>query len=207
MATASATAPERPIPDSAAKTAGARSSGKKVVFKDGNVVIKGKEGFVYDLGTKENRPRDEWIPRRSEYKVFVMPDEYECRRGIATGQINLSDLDPGWYRIKVKKIPKPNMQTRGAKSDVNWGYEFLVGVTEEEFRRLQGVKLRYARAIMTTESTPEYRCTIENCDEVSMTYIAAILHQWREHFNIDPLKASPEEMDSKILPTRLGQAS
>lgn len=194
MAGSASTAPERAVPDATAKTYGARSSGQKVVFKDGLVSITGKEGG-----------RKEFIPRRSDYKIWVMPDNYEVRSGTATGKIVLSDLDAGWYRIKVVKRTKVTPDTKRCYVDANWGYEFLVGVTEEEFRRLQGVTLKWVRQVMTTDSmAPTFKCTVENCEEFSQTRIAAVLHQWKDHFNIDPLKASAEELDSKILPTQLG---
>lgn len=76
----------------------------------------------------------------------------------------------------------------------NWDTEFLVGLTETQYKVLNSRKVKHAKVMLTTEGV-RYRCRVGSCQEQNMTTIGAIMHEWEDHYHLDPLKATPEEIE------------
>lgn len=139
-----------------------------------SVVITGKED-----GAKN------FVPRRARYKVYSIPDEFVVTGGVSTSKSITLDLDPGKYRIKVWK-----------HGVANWGQEFLSGMNEAEFKVLSSRKPKFVKVSFTTEGV-RWSCTL--CQEQNMTHHGAVKHEWMDHFGIDPLKVSEEDIDDILM--------
>lgn len=135
-----------------------------------SVVITGKEDG-----------KSNFVPRRSRFKVYSIPDEYVVTSGTSTSKSITLDLDPGKYRIKVWK-----------HGVANWGQEFLVGMDADEFKVLASRRPKFVKVSFTTEGV-RWACKL--CPEQNMTHHGAVKHEWMEHFGIDPLKVSEEDID------------
>jgi hypothetical protein len=169
---------------------GALKKSKVVILmpKDGMITITGKEGA----------PENE-ILINSDFKVWTVPDDVPVARGRATGSIRLQ-LGIGRYRIKCKKMQRPTAGSKKAIAFANWGYEFIVGTTEQQLRKLESIPLHWQPSVMTTENAGnEIKCGAPGCENISMTHADAIVHEFQAHFRIDPMTATLEQLE-KVQP-------
>ena len=133
--------------------------------------------------TRQEGESSHFIPRRARFSVYTVPDCHLVQRGTTAGKEIHLDLDPGRYRVKIVK-----------NGVCNWDTEFLVGLTETQYKVLNARKVKHAKIMLTTEGV-RYRCKVGSCQEQNMTTIGAIMHEWEAHYHLDPLKATPEEIE------------
>jgi hypothetical protein len=139
--------------------------------------------------TGEETGRDEcYIPDDSRYRVYSLDDEIRVDEGTASESVTLN-LDLGGYRIKVSRRSAEGI------GNVNWGHEFYIGMTEAQFKRIRGMKPRWIKAIMGTDSAL-YKCSL--CTKKSTTRPAAVIHEMKEHFGVDVLTATDRELSEAI---------
>lgn len=117
--------------------------------------------------------------------MFSLPDELPVKKGETSGGSITLDLDAGYYRIKVVK---PHVS--------NWEYRFYHGMTADEWKILKSRKPRWVHPVFGTDSNARWKCT--QCSEVSMTEQGHIMHEWRDHLGLDPLRASEEEIEEVL---------
>ena len=116
--------------------------------------------------------------------MFTIPDEFVVEEGHSTSKQITLDLDDGKYRIKVYK-----------QGVANWGQEFLVGLTEAEYKVLSSRKPKHVKVVFTSEGV-RWQCKL--CDNHAMTGHGAIKHEWIEHFGLDPTKINEEDLDDLL---------
>ncbi len=146
---------------------------------------------------KEGRtpPRSAWaryidIPSGTRLLVVALPGQQIVVDAFVTRSFS-KDLDPGKYRYVMKKdINGPEDGSPGTCMRVEG--EFLIDVTEAQWKRLSGMVPRAARASQTSDG-PTWVCKMPGCAEKTQTRLAAFLHEARVHFGIDPL-AEPEKL-------------
>lgn len=157
-----------------------------------SVIITGKEP-IKNPETRQMEPGKDFVPRRARYKVYTIPEEHCVRSGIAAGGSIALDLDVGKYRVKVVK------HTESGVGNVNWGREFLVGLDEAQWLRLKALKPKWVRVRQTTDGV-KWKCTMPGCEEDSLTKQSAVMHEMQDHFGINPLEASDEDLEFGLSP-------
>lgn len=140
-------------------------------------VITGQEAVTPE------RPSGHFVPRNARFSVFTSESNL-VKGGKTQGKEIPLDLEDGKYRYK---IVKPGV--------CNFGAEFYVGVTPEEWKLLDSRKTSWARVDHTTEGV---RWTCKLCKRTNMTKAGAIKHEWSEHLGLDPLKATDEEIEDAL---------
>lgn len=158
-----------------------------------------KSGVIRITGKEGDEANELLI--NTEYKVWTVPDDSLVARGRCVGGAIQLQLGIGRYRIKAKKMQKPTAASRKAIAFVNWGYEFIVGCTEAQLRKLESIPLHWQATVMTTENQGnEIKCGSPGCENIAMTHADAIVHELKEHFRIDPFTASLEVMEKRRAP-------
>ena len=134
----------------------------------------------------------ERIPRGSRYRVYAISGKEELLVAAGTGSKSIAlDLDPGKYRIKVTRY------SQDGYTNVNWGREFLVDMDEATFRKISSLKPKWVKRSMTTDG-PRYRCTLPGCDVANMSVYGAVMHEFDDHFKMDPLKTGIEDLEEAV---------
>ena len=150
----------------------------------------------------DGTPREDFVPKRAQYSVYSIPEETcitegECEAG---GLIQL-DLSPGKYRIKVRKH---RMAEGKAEFICNWERFFYVGMDEKIWKRVRFMRPRWIELMHTTKG-PRYKCTLPGCSEYNTGKWGALLHEMRDHFNLDPMTATYEDLDRGAAPAPAAQ--
>lgn len=152
------------------------------------VIITGKEEGP------DGKPGKHFVPRHARYRVETVPDARVVAKGTASGSVAL-DLDPGKYRIKVTKyVPVPDTNQQACLA--NWEHYFYVGMTEQMWNRIRFLQPRWVDMMHTTDGV-RFKCTF--CGDVNMSKQGALLHEYKDHFGIDPMEATDEEMDAAAI--------
>lgn len=112
------------------------------------------------------------------------------REQVAAGETDgpfAINLDPGTYRVKVI-----GPATMGQYPEVMWMEELVVG-NDEVIKRFRHAQPKWARAIQTSQGA-RWRCTMMDCGQESTSAVGAYIHEMKDHFNMDPEKATAEEV-------------
>ena len=143
----------------------------------------------------DGKPQTDFVPRGADYTVFTIPEESVVREGKASGGAIALELDPGKYRIKVRKH-----ELMGVGGNIryiaNWERFFYVGMDEATWRNIRYMRPKWVSAVNTSDG-PRYRCKLPGCQEVNMSQWGAMIHEMKDHFGIDPLKATLEEVENQ----------
>lgn len=151
-----------------------------------SITITGKEPD--DKGV----PREDWVPKKADYTVFSVPEETVIVDSVCSegGAIHL-DLTPGKYRIKVRRW----LMAEGKIQYIcNWERFFYVGMDEKTWKRIRFMRPRWV-AITHTTNGLRYKCTLPGCSEYNAGKWGALLHEMQDHFGLDPMKATDEDLD------------
>lgn len=153
-------------------------------------------------------PRADWdrfidIPPDTRVLIVSLPGGQVVHDGLVTRSFS-KDFDPGKYRYMMKKdtsAPNPGEGEPGRCLRVEG--EFLIDLTEEQWRFLSSAQPKAHRAAQTSEG-PMWICRA--CNRKSQTRVAAFLHEAQDHYGIDPLK-NPERVSEIELQGQMITAS
>ena len=131
-------------------------------------------------GSEATPPWPKGIPRGSRIRVEALPNRTLVFSHNKVSKSVSINLDPGKYIYTILK-PLP-----GAKTVVKTSGSILVGISEENFRKLQYIKPKLMKAAMTSDGVV-WRCKMPGCQEEVTSEVSAIQHEG-EHFGMDLIK-------------------
>lgn len=137
----------------------------------------------YSVKTKETPPR----------KLKAFREKKLAWTGLISGKFT-RQWDPGmyiWSAHKHTDMQHENFKETGA---------FLIGMDEDEWKRVTKMKPKSQHARMTTEGVT-YSCMFVGCEKRTTSRIAAVLHE-ADHQGIDLLK-NPELKEKVDLATEV----
>lgn len=146
----------------------------------------------------EDPEKGEFIPSDSGFIIVSVTPHGGSKKGysevVAQGQATESigvNLDPGLYRIKV------NGNDSGER--IMWGRTFTVGVTNDaDLKKLRNMKTKWAKAINTTRGA-RWNCQFPGgCSYSATSVMGAVMHEYKEHLGMDPLKAGRQEIKEAV---------
>ena len=146
----------------------------------------------------EDAEKGEYIPSDSGFVIVSVAPYGGSKKGYsevvfqgtATESIGVN-LDPGVYRIKVVG--------NDAGERVLWGRTFTVGATNEaDVKKLRNMKPKWAKAMNTTQGARWYCKFPGGCDYKATSVMGAVMHEYKEHLGMDPLKAGRSEVKEAV---------
>lgn len=126
------------------------------------------------------------IPPDTKIMVVSLPGHRLVWKGEATRSFS-HDFDPGKYRYSMMKFVSP--KSEGVPNIVEKVVgDFLVDITEEQFNRLKHIEPRMVRTRMVSGGNHVWACRVPGCKSKVTNRIAAVIHESKEHLNVDLLK-------------------
>jgi len=101
-------------------------------------------------------------------------------------------LDPGKYVWKAHKYTEEGFDNFSELG------ELLVGMTEEQWKKISHLKPRAQKPTMTTDGVI-FTCGIPGCQKRNRNKIAALLHESKDHYGVDLLNEANPTMAAKLV--------
>lgn len=142
--------------------------------------------------TEPGKPKIVGIPRahgegtECHLTISSLPANVEVISNLVVFDAYTPMLDPGKYRYTLHQIMDPGPNTMIKR----WHGEFLVDLSEEQYRRMLRLRAKLARGIQTTEG-PRWQCGYIGCKRRFTSYVQIIQHEG-EHFGRDLLHEEDE---------------
>jgi hypothetical protein len=142
--------------------------------------------------------RIEWVSRQKRVrnrKTGKVMNKYRERRLAWTGVVTQSitrNFDPGKYVWKAHKSEQD-----GLENFSEYG-EFLVGMTEEQWKKVNSLKPRMQKGVLTTDGCV-FQCLWPGCKKKSSSRISALLHESSIHYGVDLLASENPAQDKAAI--------
>jgi hypothetical protein len=144
----------------------------------------------------------EWVSgQKPPSRLSGVPTVYTERRRVWKGKVTgpyTRNFDDGKYTWKAYKH-----DPAGISGFKDWG-TFLVGMNEEQWKKISHMQPKNQRAILTTDGVA-YHCNFPGCEKLSTGKIAGLLHETYEHYGVDLLASPNPEADKQKVDEKIGQ--
>lgn len=129
------------------------------------------------------------IPRGSRITIVALPGRQEIVSGLEVFREYSPTLDPGAYAYTIVRDVDPPQCTTIQR----WTGEFFAHLTPHQFERLQYLRPKMAKGILTTDGA-RWVCGFMGCAQ-RFTSLTQIIQHEGEHFGRDLLNEPDETFD------------